>query len=256
MTLRRSLVLAVLLAAPHALGAPPAGDSPIDISAVKAKLKVLHDGKQHYLALVPFELDGNFFYGDGKTFYLVRTSGGGSEGEVRFERTFWEPRVTAGYKSSFSFANRKYTLQCDTRTTEFTAVSDEEAKKLLDGAKFEPPRWKRQAYALARDQTGRYYYVDRMREPEGNKAFRLFAGLRGALKLQKMVNVVSDSEGDIFATKNGQLRLVLDKHESIWVAGKSQQKLISLPIEDNHVLIYTDLGVYAGEPLGTPCDDL
>ena len=30
----------------------------------------------------------------------------------------------------------------------------------------------------------------------------------------------------------------------------------AVPVEDNHVLIYTDLGVYTGEPLGTPCDDL
>jgi hypothetical protein len=28
------------------------------------------------------------------------------------------------------------------------------------------------------------------------------------------------------------------------------------PIEDNRVFIYTDLGVYAGQRLGTPCDDL
>jgi hypothetical protein len=27
-----------------------------------------------------------------------------------------------------------------------------------------------------------------------------------------------------------------------------------LPLEDNVHLIYGDLGVYAGEPLGTPCD--
>jgi hypothetical protein len=32
--------------------------------------------------------------------------------------------------------------------------------------------------------------------------------------------------------------------------------LISLPLDDNRVLIYTDLGVYAGQRLGTPCDDL
>ena len=29
-----------------------------------------------------------------------------------------------------------------------------------------------------------------------------------------------------------------------------------LPIDDNAVMIYTDLGVYTGQPLGTPCDDL
>ena len=31
---------------------------------------------------------------------------------------------------------------------------------------------------------------------------------------------------------------------------------MQLPREDNHVLIYQDLGVYEGQRLGTPCDDL
>ncbi|HZS38940.1 MAG TPA: hypothetical protein VFF06_19035, partial [Polyangia bacterium] len=66
----------------------------------------------------------------------------------------------------------------------------------------------------------------------------------------------SDSEGDIFATKSGSLRLILNKGESLWEQTGKKQKLILLPIEDNHVLIYTDLGVYTGLPLGTPCDDL
>ena len=127
---------------------------------------------------------------------------------------------------------------------------------LVDGAKFYKPRWKHQAYALARDNTGKYYYVDRVREPEGNKNFRLFAGPKGAMKLQKMTNVVSDSEGDIFATKTGELRLILDKHESLWMQDKKKTKLVFLGPTDNHIMIYTDLGVYTGEPLGTPCDDL
>ena len=60
----------------------------------------------------------------------------------------------------------------------------------------------------------------------------------------------------IFATKGGELRLVLDKHQLLWVEHKMEKKLVALPVEDNAVLIYTELGVYAGEPLGTPCDDL
>jgi hypothetical protein len=70
----------------------------------------------------------------------------------------------------------------------------------------------------------------------------------------KMTNVVSDSEGDIFATRTGELRLVLDKNESYWVKGKARTALKLLPLEDNVRLIYSELGVYAGEPLGTPCD--
>ena len=117
-------------------------------------------------------------------------------------------------------------------------------------------RWKTQGYALARDDKGTYYYVDRMREPEGNKNFRVFIGQRGAMKPAKMKNIVSDSEGDIFYTKKGELRLVLDKSEQTWAKGKKQTKLTVLPVEDNVVLIYSELGVYTGQSLGTPCDDI
>jgi hypothetical protein len=29
-----------------------------------------------------------------------------------------------------------------------------------------------------------------------------------------------------------------------------------VPLQDNWALIYNELGVYRGAPLGTPCDDL
>jgi hypothetical protein len=61
---------------------------------------------------------------------------------------------------------------------------------------------------------------------------------------------------DIFTTRSGELRLVLDKKRSVWVEHKKELELIQLPVEDNHVLIYQDLGVYLGQRLGTPCDDL
>src|SRR5208283_5929870 len=145
-----------------------------------------------------------------------------------------------------------YRLGCGDRTTVFTPTEEEKAKAILASATFKPPRWTRRAYALARDESGTYYYVDRARE-EDVLDFRLWAGPRGQLKPLKMTNVVSDSEGDIFATKSGELRLVLDKKESVWVKGKQRMPLKLLPLEDNVRLIYSDLGVYAGEPLGTPC---
>ena len=68
----------------------------------------------------------------------------------------------------------------------------------------------------------------------------------------------------IFATKSGDLRLVLDKKQMEagekpvmkWVEGKKEVKLIDVPVENNAPMIYGSLGVYDGEKLGTPCDDL
>ena len=234
---------------------PEEAGTPVDVSAHKDKLLVLTDGKQHVVALVPFgDPLGPMYYGDGKTFWTQRVFGGGSSGTESFNRSFWDPR---GAKISVvSLRDGKYTVSCDGRETELKPLSDAERETMLASAKFNAFRWKHRAYALARDNEGKYYFVDRLREPENNMSFRLFVGPRGNVKQQKMINVVSDSEGDIFATKSGSLRLILNKKESSWIQGKKKITLISLPIEDNHVLIHGDLGAYTGQRFGTPCDDL
>jgi hypothetical protein len=256
--------VALLWAGCAAAGAAEPAPAPADITGIKDKLSVWTDGKKHYLALVmTTDSDSPIFWSaNGKEFYQLRVFGGGSEGDdknlKKLDRVFWEPRVDAPYKGSFDYrsADKAITVQCSDRKTAIKQLPAAEAKPLVDGAKFFKSRWNRYAYALARDNTGKYYYVDNQREPEHAKNFRLWAGPKGALKPQKMINVVSDSEGDIFATKSGQLRLVLDKHETMWIQGQKKTKLVYLPVEDNHIMIYTDLGVYTGEPLGTPCDDL
>jgi len=253
-----ALALAPLAGHPG-LAAPPKRTPalPDDVTAVRARMQVLHDGKGHFV--VHAKTDDTwqtFWYGDGKTMYAQRILGGGREGDIAFNRSFWEPRVARRFQASFDFRDGKFQIQCDERKTELTALPALEADKLLAGATFFQHHWRRQAYALARDNEGTYFYVDRGVDPQFQKNFKLFVGPRGKLKAQDMTNVVSDSEGDVFATKTGTLRLVLNKTESLWVKKGKEIKLISLPIEDNAALIYGDLGVYLGERLGTPCDDL
>lgn len=256
LTMLHSKSAAVLLAlwVSGASGAPPS--DVVDVGPVKAELRVFDDGKGHYLALIPFGSDmwNHVYWGDGKLFWAQRVFGGGSEGNVAFQKVLWEPRVAQG-QTSFWLKDGVYTLSCGERATIFKPTADEQANAILSAAIFKAPRWKRRAYALARDESGTYYYVDRARD-DNVKDFRLWAGPRGQLKALPMVNVVSDSEGDVFATRSGELRLVLDKHESVWVKGKVRAPLKLLPLDENVHLIYSDLGVYAGEPLGTPCDVL
>jgi hypothetical protein len=230
--------------------------APADVSAVKDKLKILTDGKRHYVAVVPFGPSEHLYYGDGSAFFAQRVFGSSSSGAESFDFTFWEPRVKARYQASFGFRDGKFQVQCEERKTELTPLPDEEARAMLAKARFFAPRWRHRAHALARDELGTYFYVDRQREPEDSKSFRIFSGPKGSARQLKMVNVVSDSEGEVFATRSGALRLVLARNEVTWVKGKRRIPLIPLPVEDNHVLIYTDLGVYAGQRLGTPCDDL
>jgi len=243
-------------------GTPAEPDRPLDVSASKDKLRALGDGKGHYLIVDGDKLDDElYFYGDGKRMFQQRIIGGGGEQDKeghwkKKDVVFWEPRVKARYQASIALDNGKWIVRCQERKTELTPLSEAESKQLIDKAQFAKPRWNHRAWRLARDNKGRYYYVDRVREPEENRSFRLFMGLQGDLKPMQMVNVVSDSEGEIFSTKAGDLRLVLNKDQFTWEHGKSKLPLVNVPIEDNAVLIYTDLGVYTGQPLGTPCDDL
>lgn len=252
----RAQTITVLFALLLPLGAAAQEDR-FDVSAFAKKLALATDGKGHYLAFVPHggSDERELFYGDGKVFYRQRVIGYFTDPKS-YDFTFWDPRIGSGWQRSFEFSDGKYKLQCSDRATELTRVPDAEARKLLDAAEFRQPRWKRQAYALARDDRGNYYFVDQAREPENNKNFRLFTGPRGNLKLAKMKNVVSDSAGEIFATKKGDLRLVIGHTAAKWIRGKKGIDLVVLPVVDNAPMIYTDLGVYAGQPLGTPCDDL
>jgi hypothetical protein len=235
---------------------PPLPDQPADISPVKDRLRVLTDGKNHYLALIPFGPAEHLYYGDGKSFYAQRVIGSSRVGQESFQLTFWEPRATAPYEASLQLRDQTYRLQCEERITPLRLLPEAEGKAIIDAARFSTPRWKHQAHALARDDRGVYYYVDQLRDPESSKSFRIYAGPKGSMKPLAMLNVVSDSQGEIFSTAAGDLRLVLDRKETFWIKNRRRTPLLSLPVDENRGLIYTDLGVYTGQRLGTPCDDL
>jgi hypothetical protein len=263
----RPIVWVVLVGTIAHAAPSPAPVVSADVSGVRDKLTVWSDGHKHFLALVLTSNSNSpvFWSNDGVTFYRLRMTSGASDGYdedlKRLDRNFWEPRGSgasseAGFR--YSKESQKLVIECASREAPLERLEGSAATRLMAGASFREPRWQRYSYALARDDTGRYFYVDNVREPEGAKRFRLFSGPRGAMKLLKMTNVVSDSEGDIFSTPKGDLRLVLSKRESSWIVRNKPTKLIWLSVfnDENHALIYNDLGVYGGEPLGTPCDDL
>lgn len=240
-----------------ATAAPAEEGKPADISAVKDAMSIVSDGKGHYVAFGPIEgLNDSLFYGDGKRFWKQRVGSGGSQADIAFWRRFWDPRSKTGEGSDFSFKDRRYFLDCNERKTELKRLSPEETKAMVGSAKFYEPRWKWRAHLAARDDRGNYYYVDREREPSDSKMFRLWVGPKGNLKQQKMTNIVADSEGEIYATKTGSLRLIAGKNEYSWISGTTPTKLTHVPIVQNVALIYNELGVYAGQSLGTPCDDM
>lgn len=246
-------------------------EKPILVSAeARAKATAYTDGKSHYLVVVPDERSVvRLYYGDGKRLFRVPIEGHGMASgwdfqDPRFMNKTANPdfrgidwRLMSAAKQDD--AKKTLEVRCGERTATFTRVAEAAERALIDGASYEQTLRRFRPYALARDNTGVYYYVDRgydEEDPTAPKNFRLFVGQRGNLKQQKMTNVVSDSQGDIFSTKTGDLRLVLSKTESEWVeSGKSRKLLWVEPMQNLH-MIFTELGVYIGERLGTPCDDL
>lgn len=237
-------------------------DDKEDISAYKQDLVVLSDEDGDvYVMEGKWGAQGGehvVFYGDGKVMYRQRIFGGGADGSTgRIDLSFWSPRTNGGAIGRND--KGEYALTCgrgrDTETVPLKKMSDADSKKVLDTASFRKQLWTRQAQALARDDSGNYYYVDRMRDEHGGKGHRIFAGMKGGLKELPMTNVVSDSVGEIYATRKGELRFVTSPNKAWWIKGSVKNELTIIPIEDNVALIYGDLGVYDGS-LGTPCDDM
>ena len=234
-----------------------------DIAPFKAYLKVIHDGQGHYVVLAPLprcgdqrqvaDLGENLFYGDGKRFFRIPVQGSGGDcGKKRYDFTFWDPRVSVPYKRQVHVRDDQYELQCDKRVTKLEELPADAASAMLDGAQFYEPLWDRTPHRLARDDHGSYYLVDVRRDGSDH---RMWIGPRGNMKLQKMRNIVSDSQGEIYATARGQLRLVFNNDQIQWIRGKRRVTLVKVPIFENAAMIYNDLGIY-DERLGTPCDDL
>lgn len=261
----RSAWLALLFAGAAMADPKGANDKPkaIDVKAVADKLEAFRDDLGN-LYVVPkadaFSFDESeswLFYGDGKTMYQQRVIGGGSQPGER-EWSVWAPRAKGMQFANIQLRDDKLALYCrHTKEGErkLTMLKADETRTLLQRATFYPPLWQRQAHLLLRDDDGVYYYVDSLRDEFGGNGFRVFVGQKGALKELAMTNVVSDSAGEIFATKTGQLKIVHGNDgKAFWIRGGKKTELTNLEPGDNRYLIYRDLGIYG--PLGAVCDDL
>ncbi|WP_375759975.1 hypothetical protein [Corallococcus exercitus] len=271
MTLRHMVIALGLVLAPQAALAldPPWGqEQKLRERMVLESARVCADGKGHYTVLIPHtpEHEGELYYGDGKTFTQVPPVGYTDSKEgMFFEPRFFNPKANDSFRGvdyrvvsylRLSEDAKTCTLSCGEKSLPQQPVPADQAKELLRKASYQPSPVKFQPYALLRDDKGTYYLVERGIGAD-NKSFRIFTGQRGQVKQQKMLNVVTDSQGEIFSTQGGDLRLVVDREEpSFWVVKSKRQKLRAVPVGENLPFIYNELGVYTGARLGTPCDDV
>jgi hypothetical protein len=254
---------ALLLCAGTAAAEPK--PSAVDIKPFKDKLIVLQDIEGGTYAVLPGGSgeDARVFYGvPKKPLYEQVTVGRSSDGTTgSWNVAVWSPRVPNFQPGSVARnADGSFVRWCGNDSkTELSQVSSDKAKAILDKGQFMTTALVRRPYMLARDDSGVYYYVDVIRNQYGGNGYRVFVGKKGAMKQKPLTDVATDTAGDVFATKTGDLRIVRNvdenkKADMVWVKGGKRSQLVVLDIEANEPMIFKQLGVYGFT--GNICDSL
>ncbi len=251
---------AVLLVLPVAAAAEPKPEA-VDIKPYRDKLIVLQDARGGtYVVMSQHDGDAHAFYGTGKTLY-EQIIGGRTFNEDAWGLDIWAPRVPRFQNASIAYKQDKtYALFCGPNETGLTQLTGDKAKAVLDKSAFMSPALMRRARVLARDDRGVYYYVDAFSEKYGGKGFRLFVGKKGGMKPIPITDIASDTAGEVFSTKGGELRLVTTRQnetatsEAVWIKGEKRTTLVVLDLDSSSPVIYGELGVYTF--LGTVCESM
>jgi hypothetical protein len=258
-------VLAVVSTAAIGTAAAEPKPKPVDIKPFRDKLIVLTDGEGGYYVAAPGS-EGKAFFGverKGKPLNLYEqvVIGRYSDGSTgAWDLSVWAPRVPNFQPGSVGRkADGTYFRYCGTdNQTPLTEAPIDKAKTILDKAAFMTSAIIRRPHLLARDDAGVYYYVDVIRKDYGGKGYRVFVGKKGQMKQRPLTDIATDSAGDVFGTKTGDLRIVREvdseKTNVTWVKGEKRVALYFLDPEANSVLIFKELGVYGF--VGTICDHL
>jgi hypothetical protein len=246
-------------------GAALAGDpkpTPVDIKAFRDKLVIYEDSQGGLYVVDPIGDDTRIWYGnDGKAVYEQTIISRSSNGETgAWSIGVWAPRLS-GLTPALVARSDDGTFQrwCDNESIPLKVVAADRVKQLLGKLTFSSSAIVRRAHLFARDDRAVYYYVDMLSKKHGGAGYRLFAGKKGAMKELALVDVASDSGGEVYSTKTGDMRFVIDKDDhakdlAYWVKGDKKQQLVLLDVDTNSHVIWRELGIYGF--LGTPCDEL
>ena len=208
------------------------------------------DGKGNYVGAVP-TLSGKMVAGTTKGLFLQRVYGGGTDGKGGFDHSFWDPR---GRNNSFTREGDRFSLRCGDISVPLQTVSAAQAKRLFAKTPVYDVRWQRVAHALARDEEGIYYFVDRLRNEKAEPDYRLYVGQRGKVSVYAAQLLASDAAGEIFQFGGSRLSVSARDGKAEIRHGETVRPLIFLDMERHASLAYGALGAYRGESLGTPCD--
>lgn len=237
----------------------------IDFKAFRDELLVFSDstGNNYVIkpekrsATAPTEPSRTWFGTPGKPLYEQIVVGQSRNGPAWSVQT-WAPKISGirpGYLSQK--ADGSWSKSCgDQEPVNLTQHTGDKAKAILDKFPLMSEYLMRRAHMLARDDSGTYYYVDKLSKAYGSKGFRVYMGRKGAMKLMPLTDVASDTAGEVFSTKTGDLRLDrrAEVNKMIWIRGEKRTELITLDVDANSPVIFADLGIYPF--LGTICDNM
>lgn len=226
----------------------------VDIKAYKDKLAVVKDADGGIYVFINEAGERHVFFGMArdKKLYEQMLEGGGRNGKA-WTMSVQAPRASYPFMGSFGMReDGTFYLTCgsaDVLDRELTLVTGDKAKEIIEKWSFLTTASIRRPYLLARDDRGVYYYVDMLREIYGGAGHRVYVGKKGALKQMALTDVTSDSGGDVFSTKTGDLRLVKttpenEKPTAEWIRGEKKSALIYLDTYMNQPLIFKELGIY------------
>lgn len=269
MRARGWVVAGILAWSSVALGqAPKEADpkpTPVDIKAFKDKLQVFQDKAGGTYAVLQEPVGGTttetrVWYGAGKELYEQVTVGRSRDADSWSINT-WAPRLAETRPASIQKnKDGSFLKWCDGKDDAvLTELSGDKAKAVVDKYKFLSPGLVRRAHLFARDDSGVYYYIDRLDKAHGGKGYRVFVGRKGAMKQLALTDVATDTAGQVFSTKTGDLRLVKTVASDAapttrWVKGSKATELIQLDVDANSPVIFSDLGIY--KFTGTLCDNI
>lgn len=266
MTMRaRAAIFACLACLACLAGVASADPKPksIDVKAFRDKLLVFEDTAGGTYIVLPV-IDG----ADSRVWFAKSASKSAYEqivvtrfldgGAGTWSFGLWAPRISGISPASVQKEpDGTYLRFCgDDNKISLKPVAADRAKQIVDKMSFLTSGIVHRAHLFARDDAAVYYYVDMVAKQYGGAGYRVFVGKKGAMKQLPLTDVAVDSAGEVYSTKNGDIRFVTDNGKSTasWIKGEKKKELSVLDLDVNSHIIYSELGVY--EFLGTVCDEL
>jgi len=226
---------------------------------LRADLKVFTDPEGEVLALSPFGGEGMpVFFGRKGKLYRQEVAVRREQDTTGYGVALWEPRAPGG-RALVAIRGEEARVRCGERERTLVALPRAQGSRLLMEATYYAPPFVRRPVALARDDEGNYFYVDRQREPAlRGPEFHLYTGPKGAMARLEIEEVGAEGGSTVLRTSQGRLRLSAEgeRGQADWLAEGGRRMLAWLDLARNLPLVFGELGVYGAEPLGTVCDPL